>query len=479
MPAAPRPPAPPTPPTVAIVTLGCKLNQADSDRLTEAFQARGFLPVAEDQPADAVVVNTCTVTHVADRKSRQLLRRARRLNRHAVVAAVGCYPAVAPAALRAMPEVDLVLGTRDKLLVVEQVAQRLARPAATPLDAPAPTPARALTRAMVKIEEGCDARCTFCIIPRARGELTSLPADAIVAEVRRLAADHHEVVLTGTNVGRYGYEVDRRRRLPELLRRVLDETPVRRLRLTSVEPSDLTPELLALWRDQPRLARHFHLALQSGSDPVLRAMRRRYNTAQFARAVARLRAVVPEVAITTDIIGGFPGETEADHAATLAFARAMAFSRIHVFPYSPRRGTPAAALPDQVPEAVRERRCAELRALGAELAAEYHRRWLGRTVAVLWEEPVERRQPAAGSQQWTVGDGPSGIAIERRRPEPATASADQDATAYWSGHTDTYIRVVAAAPVGIDLTGRATEARLVTLAGDAVAGELLPEEAMR
>jgi threonylcarbamoyladenosine tRNA methylthiotransferase MtaB len=437
--------------------------------------------VAEDQPADAVVVNTCTVTHVADRKSRQLLRRARRLNRQAVVAAVGCYPAVAPEELRAMPEVDLVLGTRDKLLVVDQVAQRLARPAPTPLDAPALAPARALTRAMVKIEEGCDARCAFCIIPRARGELTSLPADAIVAEVRRLAVDHHEVVLTGTNVGRYGYELDRRRQLPDLLRRVLAETPVRRLRLTSVEPSDLTPALLDLWRDQPRLARHFHLALQGGSDPVLRAMRRRYNTAQFARAVDRLRTVIPEVAITTDIIGGFPGETEADHAATLAFARAMAFSRVHVFPFSPRRGTPAAAMPDQVAETVRERRCAELRALGAELAADYHRRWLGRTVEVLWEDRVPSSEFRVPSEQASRPSGQRGITIERRVSASATVAEHPASTTRnsWTGFTDTYIRVVAAAPAAMNLAGRATPARLIALAGDAVSGELEPPEAGR
>ena len=430
--------APPTPPTVAIITLGCKLNLADSERLREAFAGAGFVPVAADAAADAFVVNTCTVTHIADRKSRQMLRRARRLNQQAVVAAVGCYPAVSPDAVRAMPEVDLVLGTRDKMAVVDEVARRLARPASSRLDAPAPVAARPRTRAMVKIEEGCDARCTFCIIPTARGDLTSVPMDAIVAQVAALAADHYEVVLTGTNVGRYGYETDRRRRLPELLRRVLDETPVRRLRLTSVEPSDLTPELLALWRGEPRLARHFHLALQAGHDRVLRAMRRRYNTAQFRRAVARLRAVVPEVAITTDIIGGFPGETEEEHAATLALARELAFSRIHVFPYSPRRGTVAATLPDQVPAAVRDRRCAELRALGADLAAAYHRRWLGETVEVLWEEA----EPPAGER-------------------------------CLSGYTDTYVRVVAAAPAGADLTGRVTAVRLLELIDDGVAGRII------
>ena len=193
-----------TPPTVAIITLGCKLNLADSERLREAFAGAGFVPVEADAAADAFVVNTCTVTHVADRKSRQMLRRARRLNRQAVVAAVGCYPAVSPDEVRAMPEVDLVLGTRDKMAVVDEVARRLARPASSLLDAAAPVAARPRTRAMVKIEEGCDARCTFCIIPTARGDLTSVPVDTIVAQVAALAADHYEVVLTGTNVGRYG-----------------------------------------------------------------------------------------------------------------------------------------------------------------------------------------------------------------------------------------------------------------------------------
>lgn len=432
------------PPTVAIITLGCKLNMADSERLREAFQGAGFVPVAADRAADAFVVNTCTVTHVADSKSRQMLRRARRLNREAVVAAVGCYPAVSPDEVRAMPEVDLVLGTRDKMAVVEAVARRLARPAATLLDA-APVAARPRTRAMVKIEEGCDARCTFCIIPRARGDLTSLPMDAVVDQVTALAAEHHEVVLTGTNVGRYGYETDRRRRLPELLRRVLDETAVRRLRLTSIEPSDLTPELLALWRGEPRLARHFHLALQAGNDRTLRAMRRRYNTAQFRRAVDRLRTAVPEVAITTDIIGGFPGETDEDHAATVGFAREMAFSRIHVFPYSPRRGTPAAVLPEQVPDAVREQRCAELRCLAAEAAGAYAARWLDRMVEVLWEEAA----PAAGGS---------------RR---------------WTGYTDTYVRVSAEAPEKVDLTGRVAGVRVQRRAGDGLAGEILWPEGRR
>lgn len=426
-------------PTVAIVTLGCKLNQADSDRLGEAFQAQGFVAVGEDQPADAVVVNTCTVTHVADRKSRQLLRRARRLNPLAVVAAVGCYPAVAPAEARAMPEVDIVLGTRDKQAVVEAIARRLAWPTETPLDAPTALPARPLTRAFVKIEEGCDARCSFCIIPQARGELTSLPIDQVVETVRRLAADHYEIVLTGTNVGRYGYEVDRRRHLPELLTRVLNETPVQRLRLTSVEPSDLTDDLLARWVDEPRLARHLHLALQAGSDPVLRAMRRRYNTDQFRRAVARLRAVVPQIAITTDIIGGFPGESEIDHQATLRFAAEIGFSRIHVFPYSPRRGTTALNLPDQVPEATRERRCAELRELGSTLSCRYHQQWVGRTVDVLWEEATPDYQPG-----W----------------------------ARWVGHTDTYIRITALAPTDRDLAGRVTPTDLVEAAPESILGRL-------
>ena len=198
-------------------------------------------------------------------------------------------------------------------------------------------------------------------------------------------------------------------------------------------------------------------------------MRRRYNTAQFARAVDRLRAVVPEVAITTDIIGGFPGETEADHAATLAFARAMAFSRIHVFPYSPRRGTPAATLPDHVPDAVRERRCADLRALGAELAADYHRRWLGQTV---------RCSEERGNAQCSV---PSAQSRGPVLPEHLALSTEHSfgAEHSWSGYTDAYIRVVASAPAELDLAGRATSARLVALAGDAMSGKLAFPEAGR
>jgi threonylcarbamoyladenosine tRNA methylthiotransferase MtaB len=259
---------------------------------------------------------------------------------------------------------------------------------------------------------------------------------------------------------------------------VLAETSVRRLRLTSVEPSDLTPALLALWRDEPRLARHFHLALQAGSDPVLRAMRRRYNTAQFARAVERLRAVVPAVAITTDIIAGFPGETEADHAATLAFARAIGFSRIHVFPYSPRRGTPAASLAEQVPEPVRDQRCADLRALGADLAAAYARRWLGQTVDVLWEEGGPGGQEAEEGQEarrpgGTGGTGGSGVLVPLRLLVTPGTPPPPGLLASWVGHTDTYLRVVAAAPVGWNLTGRVTPVRLTALGEDGVTGDLL------
>jgi threonylcarbamoyladenosine tRNA methylthiotransferase MtaB len=423
-----QPDAPdPARPTFAIHTLGCKLNTADAQAISFALMEQGFAEVPFDAPADLYIVNTCTVTHIADKKGRQYLRKARVTGgADAMVAAIGCYTAVAPEDAAAMTEVDLVLGSVDKERVVAEAVERFAdRLAAVGLsDTHLHTHAAHRTRRTIKIQEGCDANCTFCIVPLARGRSVSVAADRVCREVAESAAmGYQEVVLTGTYVGMYreasGQHVGGHSmrpltsalgtqhsalRLPDLLHRILAGPTPPRIRLTSVGPAELKPGLLACWADQ-RMARHLHMPIQSGSARVLRAMRRRYNPDQFRRAVERVRAAIPDCAITTDVIVGFPGETEAEFAETLAFCRELAFSKIHAFPYSERAGTEAAGMADQVRPEVKKERMARLLALSNELAHAFHQRFVGRTMDVLWED----REP----------DG------------------------RWSGLTDNYLRILA------------------------------------
>ncbi|MCA1667581.1 MAG: tRNA (N(6)-L-threonylcarbamoyladenosine(37)-C(2))-methylthiotransferase MtaB [Thermomicrobia bacterium] len=412
-----EPPRDPSCPTFAIHTLGCKLNTADAQAISFALVEQGFAEVPFDAPADLYIVNTCTVTHIADKKGRQYLRKARQTGgADAMVAAVGCYTAVAPEDAEAMPEVDLVLGSVDKERVVAEAVERFAdRLAAVGLaDTHLRTHAAHRTRRTIKIQEGCDARCTFCIVPRARGRSVSVAAERVCHEVAESAAlGYQEVVLTGTYVGMY--REDRRQsavnsravsvlKLPDLLHAILAGPTPPRIRLTSVGPAELKPDLLACWADR-RMARHLHMPIQSGSARVLRAMRRRYNPDQFRHAVARVRATIPDCAITTDVIVGFPGETEDEFRETLALCRELAFSKIHAFPYSERAGTEAAGMTDQIPPEVKKERMAQLLALSNELAHAYHRQFVGQTLDVLWE--------------------------------------DHESDGRWSGLTDNYLRVLA------------------------------------
>ncbi len=434
-------PPDPTRPTFAIHTLGCKLNSADAQAISFALQEQGFAEVPFDAVADLYIVNTCTITHVADKKNRQYLRKARvRGGDTAMVAAIGCYTSVAPEDADAMGGVDLVLGSADKERVVAEAVERFAgRLAAVGLrDTHLVLPVAGRTRRMIKIQEGCDANCTFCIVPLARGRSVSVAADRICREIAEsAAADYQEVVLTGTYVGMFREESNdgTRLRLPGLLRRILAGPVPPRIRLTSVGPAELTPELLALWQDA-RLARHLHMPIQSGSAAVLRAMRRRYNPDQFRRAVGRVRDAIPECSVTTDVIVGFPGETEADFAETLAFCREVGFSKIHAFPYSERAGTEAAGMAGQLPPEVKKERMARLLALSDELARAYHAPFVGRTLPVLWEH----REP----------DG------------------------RWSGLTDNYLRVLG--PATGDLRNRFVSTLLTGAESAYMTGECIYAE---
>ncbi len=429
------------PGTVAIETHGCKLNQADSAVLARQFAQAGYRLVDANPDADIIVVNTCTVTATADSKARQSLRAAHRANPDAVVVAAGCYPQRAADELRRMPEVSLVVGNREKpelaaLAIAALNRRRGDRRAAAAKPAPA-TVAGILrrSRAMVKIQEGCDQVCAYCIVPKVRGRERSIPPDDLVAAVQRhVASGFQEVTLTGTQLGTYGFDRDGVN-LSQLLDRILAETDLPRLRVSSLQAHEITADLLQRWHN-PRLCPHFHVPLQSGCDATLTAMRRRYDTAAYRRAIALIRDTVPDAGITTDIIVGFPGESAGDHAASLALAAQMQFSDIHVFPYSQRPGTTAHYLPGRVADAEKRRRAAEMAAVGADGFTNYRRRLAGQTRSVLWE----------------------------------TARPADNGAMLWNGLTDNYVRATTA--TGLDLANRITPARLIKLEGKAMTAEL-------
>jgi len=427
---------------VYVSSLGCKLNQSEMDSLAVGLFRQGHQVVATPAEADLCVLNTCAVTHVAAQKSRQALRRLHRDNPQARLVATGCYAQLAPADLHDLPGVQFVLGNRDKERLAEILgsagaADRGTSDEMTPA-VPAPLPPVRRTRALVKIQDGCDNTCTYCIIRVARGPQSSRPAEDILTEVRaRLADGHQEIVLTGVHIGAYGRDGQESRAdadLWALVRRLLAETDVPRLRLSSIEPWDLTERAFHLW-DDPRLCRHLHLPLQSGCDATLRRMARRYTTAEFAAWVTAARAAIPDLAVTTDLIVGFPGETAAEFERSLAFVRGLDFARVHVFPYSLRAGTPAAAMAGQVLPQVKAERAQAMRAVASASEQAFHRRFVGRTLTVLWE-----------SSRLEGGDS------------------------VWHGLTGNYLRVQARSSV--DLANTLGSVRLVALANGGLQGEI-------
>jgi len=416
-------------------SLGCKLNQSEMDALAGQLAAGGHQVVTAPAEAGLCVLNTCAVTHVAAQKSRQALRRLHRDNPQARLIATGCYAQLTPEDLGKLPGVEMVVGNRDK-----DRLEGLLGDSATGAEAvgPASSVPRTRTRALIKIQDGCDNACTYCIIRVARGPQHSRPAGEILAEVRaRLAAGHQEIVLTGVHIGAYGRD---RQREPDkhdlwvLVSQILAETDVPRLRLSSIEPWDLSEQAFRLWGD-PRLCRHLHLPLQSGCNATLRRMARRYTTAEFDAWVTAARAAIPDLAITTDLIVGFPGETDDEFAESLAFVQKMGFSRVHVFPYSLRTGTPAARMPGQVPAQVKAQRARALRAVASASQRAFSQSFVGRTLGVLWESHRER-----------------------------------DGGIIWSGLTDNYLRVYTRSSV--NLANTLVPTRLVALTGNDLQGEV-------
>ena len=441
---APTPPVTGVPAvgTVAIETHGCKLNQADSAVLAGEFARAGYRIVGSNADADIIVVNTCTVTATADSKARQALRAARRSNPAAVVVAAGCYPQRAADELRRMPEVSLVVGNQDKPQLTTLALAALASQRGGLQRAAIETPGETVTgmgrrsRAMVKIQEGCDQVCAYCIVPKVRGRERSISPDVLVDTVRQHVADgFKEVVLTGTQLGTYGFEFPDVG-LAGLLDRILAETDVPRLRVSSLQAHEISAELLTRWSDS-RLCPHFHVPLQSGSDVVLRAMRRRYDTATFRQAVELIRRTIPDAGVTADIIVGFPGETEADHAESQEFAAEMWFADIHVFPYSQRPGTSAHYFQGQVEAADKRRRAAAMSEVKDAGFTAFRRGLTGQVRDVLWE----------------------------------TARPVGDEGLRWRGLTDNYVRVETTSHA--ELGNRITSARLTGMVDGVMTAELL------
>lgn len=385
--------------TVAFHTLGCKVNQYDSQAMLELFERAGYQPGDFDQPCDVYVVNTCTVTGTGDKKSLQAVRRARRLNPAADIIVCGCMAQRDGEKLLADTDARLILGTarRAEIVTLLEQAQRehtrlcavtdVRRAAFEPLLI---THQEGRTRATLKIQEGCDRFCTYCIIPYVRGGIRSRSVQDVRDEAARLAqAGYREIVLTGIHLTSYGRDLKNGDTLLSVIRAIHDIAGVERIRLGSLEPVIATADFARALGEMPKLCPQFHLALQSGCDSVLRRMRRRYDTAAFRESAQALRAVFPDCALTTDVMSGFPGETDAEHRQSLDFCREMRFARMHVFPYSEREGTAAATMPDPVPRHIREERARELIALGAGMAEDYRRAQLGTVRRVLFEQCAE------------------------------------------------------------------------------------------
>ena len=426
--------------TVAINTHGCKLNQADSQQLARQFQEAGFVLIQSSAQADVVVLNSCTVTANADSKARSYLRRTRRANPNALVVATGCYAERARDDLLGMDEVSLVLDNRNKQHLVATVAANLNinLPVGSS-DSSRNTNSRPLellrTRAMVKIQEGCNQVCSYCIVPKVRGRERSVPAQEIIDEINtRSTTGRREVVLTGTQLGTYGFDLPGTN-LTELIRKVLAETTVDRLRISSLQPQEITPELLNLW-ENPRLCPHFHIPLQTGCDTLLRAMRRRYSTTQFAETVQLIRSKILDAGVTTDIIVGFPGEGVREFAESYTFAESMNFSDMHVFPYSIRPGTTAAHLCNHVDDGIKKERTGEM----LELAT------------------MKMRQFRLGS-------------LQQVRPVLWNINRSGEPSEEWIGLTDNYLQV--RTQQTDDLANTITKVRLTSLDGDCLTTEAI------
>jgi threonylcarbamoyladenosine tRNA methylthiotransferase MtaB len=433
--------------TFAVATLGCKVNQADSEAISEQMSAAGFVQRDFNEEADIYIVNTCTVTHMGDCSSRSMISQARRRHPGALLVVTGCYAELNPQGVAALPGVNLVVGNREKDALVEAIqankpqnaraddgveshetrkmslpTRKLlpvistheqhigsdialeidpsepepqpdnAAPASLITDSAAPGEAshahlHTRTRVQMKVQDGCNNRCTYCIVPYVRGASRSRSIASVVEHVqRKVRTGYQEIVLTGIHLGDYHPDGDQKLDLGDLIAALLRETEIRRIRVSSLEPEDFRLEWLELWQN-PRMCRHFHLPMQSGSDAILRRMARRYNSARYREIITTAQRLIPGLAISTDIITGFPGESDDDFEQTYHLAAELHFAKTHVFRFSPRQGTPAARMKGQVKEEIKKARSERLLRLNELDAQRFRQQFLGETVEVLLEEP--------------------------------------------------------------------------------------------
>jgi len=424
---------------IRLDSIGCRLNIGEIESMARRFAAGGHQIVTQGDRADLCVLNTCTVTATASSKSRQLIRQLRRHNPSAKIVATGCLAELEAASLETLG-VDLVVGNDDKDSLPEILENR-GLLETDPDDGlmsglTGPLPAER-TRGFLKVQDGCDNRCTFCIVTIARGRGRSLPAGQIIAEVRNLdALGYREVVLSGVHLGSYGHDLGHPRGLEDLVRRILGETGIQRLRLSSLEPWDLDARFFEIFSDS-RVLPHVHLPLQSGCDATLARMARKTTVRGFADLVDSARDVVSDISISTDVMVGFPGETEEEFAESIAAVEDIAFSRLHIFRYSRRDGTRAAGLPNQIPGPVAQERSRRLHEIGQRLMSAFHERFLDRRLRVLWENAETHGEDLR-----------------------------------WSGLTDNYIRVLTETGADTDLANRVTEVDLEACVPGAVLGSV-------
>ena len=383
----------------AFYTLGCKVNQYETEAMTESFENAGYEIVDYSEYADVYIINTFTVTNMGDRKSRQIIRRAREKNPEALVAVVGCYSQIAPGEVLEIPEVSLVVGTDERSRMVELVEYAMQKEEKLNMvndimkvrefeEMPIKS-YKSRTRAFLKIQEGCDQYCTYCIIPYARGHIRSRKPDSIIAEVKELAENgFREIVLTGIHVASYGKDLGNTS-LIDIIEKIHEIDGIRRIRMSSVDPNVMTDGFIERLSRLPKICGHFHLSLQSGCDETLKRMNRKYTTGEYRRVVEKLREVFADVAITTDLIVGFPGETEEEFQKTVDFVEEIAFSGMHIFKYSQRSGTPAAKYENQVKPQVKDARSKVITAIAEKNEEKFKKAFIGRSKPVLYEQPFD------------------------------------------------------------------------------------------
>lgn len=429
---------------VAFYTLGCKVNQYETEAMMEAFENAGYEIVDYDGYSDIYIINTCTVTNMGDRKSRQIIRRAMEHNPDAVIAVVGCYSQVAPEEILNIPGVKLVVGTNERSRIVELVeeAQKTDKKITVVGDIMEVKEFedmsirnyKSRSRAFIKIQEGCQQYCTYCIIPYARGPVRSRKLESILEEVKLLAdAGYLEVVLTGIHVGSYGKDFGDIS-LIDIIEKVHEIDGIERIRLSSVEPMTFDDRFFARLPHLKKLCRHFHLSLQSGCDATLKRMNRKYTTKEYREVVEKLRDIYPDVGITTDLIVGFPGETDEEFEQTVRFIDEISFSGMHIFKFSPRKGTPAAKFKNQVDPRIKDERSKIVSEIARKNKEKFLKRMIGKSFKVLYEQPVDE-----GSK-------------------------------FYEGLTDNYIRVIAES--AYDIKGKIINTELKSVKDDVMFGVL-------